>query len=41
MLFDLRGFWPVRRLGALKGAAGGAARAVLAETESLGISAVD
>lgn len=39
MLLDLRGFWPVRRLGALKGSAGGATRVVLAETESLGISA--
>lgn len=38
MLLDLRGFWPVRRLGAMKGG-GGPSRAVLAENESLGISA--
>ncbi|WP_062560463.1 hypothetical protein [Paracoccus aminovorans] len=39
MLLDLRGFWPVRRLGALKGSTAPAARVVLAEGESLGISA--
>ncbi|WP_062560629.1 hypothetical protein [Paracoccus aminovorans] len=39
MLLDLRGFWPVRRLGALKGGSAPAARVVLGEDESLGISA--
>lgn len=39
MLLDLRGFWPVRRLGALKGGSAPATRVVLDEDESLGISA--
>ncbi|MDQ7775145.1 MAG: hypothetical protein Q4615_04145 [Paracoccus aminovorans] len=39
MLLDLRGFWPVRRLGALKGSTAPAARVVLDGTEGLGISA--